>query len=577
MTSRNTLIVYAAIAIVVAAAVIGYVYLQKPGAYQVGIVLKSLNPPGNSYPYQTEFLQAAVKNLGSSNIQGMTVILYLNNTAIDSYQISLATGATELINATYAYATPGNYTFDLVADPAGLFNIQNRQIAHSTVSTTVLTTQSPNPTLYEGLPSNGIESIQSFALQPGGISTAAFVSANYNLSIFNNMVAGSKTVMLGIFNDLVNYIALTNGAYVTYNDSSSIYAAWIQGQITPYAIDQVVSSYGLKIQNYSAGSYSVSQVSLGGNSTLCYYYDSGWTKLIEYNSRNASATCKNIVGNIYNTSISDTLTAALKADSNIQRYQSVFHYVNSTNLGSALTYGNNAVGALNLFVQPKYQILFAGIVRQTPESFNAIQSTSNLTCTGLTYSINGEQRVCATVVLPKTGTIGAQSSLLNSTEITSNYIVSLYSLTNTSALLSAYQSSGQLIQYLNVSGTPYNWGSIYQNKCSLYNASLRCSVSQFNYTTKIATFQITNNFKNRINLNRISCYQPGSETNYTVNQNIASGATIPVNTMCNAFYIPGAFSYITSYGLLLNYSSNGTLKYTEGIVNVTSLQPLASS
>ncbi len=572
MVSRNTLIIYAIVAIVVALGVFAYIYLQTPNVYSVTIGMRNLNPYSSTYPLETQVVQANLTNTGHTNIRNMTVVLYLNNTELDTYSVSVGAGQSALINATYTYTAPGNYSFDMVADPASLLNIQNRQSAHSQVSVSVLNPESPNPGLYESIPNTGVSTVQSFALEPSGIQTAAFLSTNYNLSIFNRLTGNDQRIIVQMLSDLTNYTSIANGAFVGYNDSSSAYVLWLQGEYGPSTISTIVRSFGISVQNRSIANNTVTFAQLSNSTTMCYYYGNGWSKIIEYQSTNASRNCATIMQSTYTPAINSTLTAALEKDSNVATYQSAFHYVNSTNLGSALLYSNGSVGAMNLFVQPDYKIIFASAVREKPKGYDVYSSTYNLTCTGLTYDIRNSSVMCATVSIPRNGTFGSAFAMLNSTLITSNYIVSLYSLGNSSEVLSSYSSSGALLQYLNISGTPYVWHSLYRSSCTLSNLSIGCSVAAFNLTTKLATFNITNYLGKPIQLNQISCYQTGSEQNYTVNMTIAAGKSLDVNTTCNAYYIQNTFSYYTPYYLLLNYSINGATKLVLGTTNITSFQ-----
>ena len=183
------------------------------------------------------------------------------------------------------------------------------------------------------------------------------------------------------------------------------------------------------------------------------------------------------------------------------------------------------------------------------------------------FSLNGTG-VCSKQVYTK-AQLPSQYLLDNSTEISQNYTATLYSLVNrTQYGYSAQVSSSYLIYYLNISGKSLAWNSNIKNTCH-FSKAIGCSVASFNNVNSTALLNLTNNLNASIRINKIGCFVPGFESNYSVNKTLTNGQSAVVAAYCIG-RIPGSiFSPVLNFNLTINYTEYGNLQYATGLMNVS--------
>jgi hypothetical protein len=260
--------------------------------------------------------------------------------------------------------------------------------------------------------------------------------------------------------------------------------------------------------------------------------------------------------------LNSTLTGELKSNPQIQNFTRKLYYVNSSYMGSVLSVNNNSFASTNIFNTS--DMFFMASVRKFTTPLTA--APHNLTCYGLTYGFNSTD-VCS-IVEPAPSSPGIYR-LVNTTEITPHYLISLYSLVNSSILINAHYNSAYLIGAIGLNETAFKWGSPYGNSCTFPNTNLSCAYSAFNTTSLEAKINLTNNLKVPVKLNRISCAQVvGLGSNQTINMTVAAGATSTVTMGCRN--IPAAVLAMSDqYTLVLNYTESGAFQTVIGSLNVT--------
>lgn len=563
MVSKMEIGIYAVVVIAVALAVAFAASNFLPKSYGISVQFQQLSPQQVTYPYQIGNFRIIVNNTGSSAISSIIVATYINDKQLHSYTISdLGVHANVVLNLSYIYPANGTYSFQAIADPSDVLPIQDRASARSGFTVNVSAPESPN--VYTSVPNANISSTESFTLFPGGLAQALFISQFFNVHQYNWLV-GNNNATIKFFEAIVGYISSVNGAYTIYNDSTSSYVAWSQtiaNQSTVY--NAFAADLGVQTRNVTVSGKSVAYAKLDGNTSACELYDEGWTKLLEFtNSSTDTQTCASMLSDTYNATQQTAFVDALRKDQNISRYQSIFKYLNTTAGGSALIMENSSIAAFNLFQGQSG--FFGSYIRRNAHPANL--SSINSTCKGFVFSRN-ETSVCSNQVRGSSQ-LPSQFLLANSTEIARNYTATLYSLVNrTQYGFSAQVSGAYLVYYLNVSGSSLQWNSNIKSTCA-FSKNIGCKVVSFNNINSTAVLNITNNLGSTIAVNKMGCFVPGFETNYTTNTTIASGASADVSTYCVG-RIPGAnFGQILNFNLTVAYTEFGNQQYATGGLNVS--------
>jgi hypothetical protein len=562
-TSKE-IIIYAVIAIVI---IVGIVVVfsgtLNTGPISVNVRIQQLNASQTLYPYQASQFQVYVNNTGGSSISDLVLATYVDDQQLQTYTLNLPAHTGLVVNGSYIYPTNGTYQIEAIADPGHLLDVQNRNTTSSAFISTVVPPQVPN--IYSSVPNGNINASQHFTLVPNGTVWSIYISENYNAPQFNQMTNYNNPEVVGIYRDLVASGLLYNiaGAYTSYTNGTTSYVSWLEGTANLSDIGVVLSSFGKTPVTTNINGNNVMHVALTNSTSLCAFYSTGWTKIVEFtnSSTDKNQNCISIVSNTYNSTEATKQSTLLAADQDLEFYQSNFVYVNSTPTGFSIFDYNGSLAAMDLY-QNHYGIFGAYVQRNVPPlSFNG----PNMTCYGLVTNIIKNLSVCSIKVLQTTN-ITSNYSLVNSIELTKNYTLNLYSLVETSFEPNAHQSAVDLIGYLNVTGPREIWVSNTKSSCGFagnITTTPTCSVLSYNYTNNTVVINVNNTTSKPIQVNSAACYIAGFSVNQTMSVLISAGHVGSLDLNCSGS-IPGSYTSYLQYDLLLNYTSGGSPKILGG-------------
>jgi CARDB len=559
------ILIYVILAIVIIAAVVFVLnssMIFKSSTYNIKVSI--LGDNGSTvYPYQTSHFVVNVTNAGGAQVNGLLVGIYLNGIEQNESTVDLPAGKSITITKNYTYQYPGPFTFEAVADPGDLLPLANRSAAQSSITTNVAFPQVPN--VYISIPNTNIIDTQSFTLNGGGAISASAVAQRYNISIVNKLFGPGETVSAKIYQDVYPYTANVYGAYAAYTNNTIAYSAWMSGTLDPQFISSVISSFGIKILQVNTPKQDFEYAKISNTTSMCLFYNGGWTKLVDYyNASVTPQTCANIVVSTYVPSETNTIVNLHNNNTMLSHLQSKFFYTNSTIGGSALEFTANNVTLTNIF-ENGFGV-FISSVKHVLVPLN-ITGAKNSTCYGLIYSNNGVN-MCSYAIPTRTYNYSLQYGLINSSYITSNYIINMYSLVNGSELVAAHENAGDLFSALNVSGKSINWQLSFKNSCVFENSSIGCKFVSFDYKNNTAFFNITNKLSRSIKINQLNCELNPGFPNVTINKTIAANGTLAIGQYCNV--VPETNVAAQSiYELILNYTYNNVTKIAIGNLNVT--------
>jgi hypothetical protein len=557
----KTTIAYLVIAIVIVAVVAFVVSRATSKSYSVFVSIAA-ELPSNSYPFQTLSFKVLVNNTGHSGISSMPVVLYLNGNPIDTYKVTIPAGQSAGINESYIYPSNGTYQFEAVADPGQLLDIVDRQHAESTLTVNVSAEQVPRP--FSSIPNNGFGSATGFSFFGNGTSVSYLLADQYGIGMFNYTMGPANSILSAVLGDLAGTINIAEGALVPYNAGGTGYSIWLQGTLTPKLVSDIVSSFSLNAKPIEANGSDATIAAINSTTSLCTFYSGGWTKIVVYQNTTGGTSCAGVVTKLYNGTAQADASAAYNSSTALRKYNSEFFYRNSSYLGGIISYNRKQLETSNLF-QNQYGY-FVSYIARNAEPVNI--SSFNESCPGIIYS-NGTADICSSYVQARSAATNGYD-MINETEVTSNYTVSLFSLVAAGNVIIANQNGVNLIKALNVSESPARWSSKYRNSCLIYNASLKCSFVSFNYSADTAVLNITNALAGRVIINSVSCYAPGERHNESVNYTVPEGSSADVGLLC--YTIPTAPVGITSsYSISIGYFYNGSERSTSGVLNITNI------
>src|SRR5208283_3297763 len=183
--NTKTLMVYCAIAVVIAAVVAVVLLSSFNHSYSIDVKMQT-NSSATLYPYQTSRFVVYVNNTGPGEISGMPFIVYLNGNLFKSYTVTLPAGRGGEIPFNYTYPYNGTYQFSAVADPAHVFQISDRVNAQSTLTMNVLPAQKVQ--VLSSIPNSNASRLEGFAITQSGISVVPMVALGYNISMTNGVL-----------------------------------------------------------------------------------------------------------------------------------------------------------------------------------------------------------------------------------------------------------------------------------------------------------------------------------------------------------------------------------------------------
>ena len=560
MIMEKNILLYAGAAIVVAVIVIAAAFLLSTPNYNVSVkLLTNSTPP--IYPYQTSNFAILVANKGSA-VSDLVIGFYLNTSELNYYKISIPANKTVLIPANYTYTTNGIYRFSVVADPAHVLAIKDRNTTVS--SNTLNVTQAEGANIFTSIPNNNIAYTQSFSFTSIGLESSSAAADRFNISVFSDLFAIPQAITTKIGENVFQGTAYANGAYARYLNGTAAYTLWLQGEATPQQVQYIASTFQvpsvqLKLQNVTAEFMKVSNTT-----SMCAFYSNGWTKIISYYNDSMGSTCGTVAASTYQPTESNTLVAALKANPKVPVYRSQFTYTNSTLVGSAIMYSNTTLGVANMFYNNFG--FFTSVIQSNAQAKNRSANQTGV-CRGLSYD-NGTTNVCSVYVAPRAAVKANGYAMVNTTQIGARYILQLFSLVNQTNLVSAHVNGVSLIRALNISQNTTRWVSAFTNSCSVSNSSIPCRVTSFDYVNNTAYLNLTDMLGAPLHVNHAACYVPGERLNSTINDTLGIGQSLNLRLPCTTLPIP-IVSPATSYLLQLNYTYNGITRSANGFLNVT--------
>jgi len=554
----KTIVIYAVIVIVIAAAVAFVFSKAIPHSYGVTVSLSS-NSTTARFPYQTSYFIVKVNNTGTSTITSMPVLLYVNGNPTGSYKVTLPPGKGGIILWNYTYTTNGTYQFQAIADPAHLLQITNRTSSQGSI--TVNITQLQRSDVYSTFPNANITDTGAFSLFQNGPGALALIGLAYNTSIANGMLGPTRTLIVRTLDDLSSTINWGAGATAYYNDGSEAYTLWLQGTLNPSVVEFIVNSFSLPEKSVEFNGTTATYVKDSNTTSMCFYYSGGWTKILSYYNASNGMTCESFLGTVYNESENTTIANGYNS-SGLESLSANFIYTNSSVLGISRLLGNGSFSTTTMFSNP-----YGVFLSYLSNAKTTIAPGENLTCYGVVYLVNGTS-VCSSYLYPKFGS-GINIGMLNQTITSRNYTASLFSLVNSTYVSLANQNGLHLLSKLGIPGT-LNYTQSFVNTCSLANASLSCGLAYYSLQNNTAVLKITNNLKSSILLNNLACFITGADHPQEINQSLAPGASLNITTTCYNVPVP-VLSATTTYALSVNYTVSGTAYTDFGTVNVTNL------
>ncbi|MCL5433481.1 MAG: hypothetical protein M1538_00695 [Candidatus Marsarchaeota archaeon] len=564
MKMNILLYIVIALAIVVAAYLVAIVLI--PRSYSISVKSILLNNQ-SFYPFSTARFRVFVNNTGPNYIKNLSVVIYLNNKHLNSnsYSISLPPykNATLNLNYTIPASVSGNLTFKAIADPAKLFNITNRSKTISTVSFFVNNVEAPN--VYSSIPNNQIASTKSFSLNSQGAALALYLSKEYNLSNLDYFdLNADSNVIFSLFGSLINYLNIINGAYAKYDNGTAMYTIWMQGPINATTISSLLQKLNLNISTYNG----IINTKLNSNTSLCTFYQKGWTKVLLVNN-NIESNCTQSM-HAYQSIENGIIINKLKTSNELISIQSRLTYANSTSIGSSIFMNNNSLALLNmseLNISKGNEGYFFGYVQKNDQTL--VNTTNTIPCKGIVF--NSTNSIICSIVMPQSSNPHVYNmTLINSTEIKGNYIITFYSLVNRTLAPNAQEGSASIIKDINVSGILQKFlSTIFKNSCNITSTNaLACNIINAGRNSSVS-FSIKNLNTQQIHLNSISCYIQGFEKNESINKTIAENQTSNITTQC----LGGTVSFINpfmEYNLTVNYTLDNKSILANGIVDISS-------
>lgn len=558
MEAKETMIyiIIAAVIVIAVALAVGNSLLSNK--YNVAVRLSTVGPSA-VYPYQESHFLINVTNNGNNKINSVLLGFYLNGAAISTNTVSIPAHQSIILLRNYTYSESGNYSFQAVADPGRLLNIANRSMAQNTFNYDIMQPQLAD--VYSSIPNANIINTEQFTLSGLGEYSSSAVANRYNISTFNYLFSNSQNIILKIFDSMASSIAYSKGAYAQYANGSTAYVAWLQGTVSPTEINPLISSFGSK----TSLQHNITYSQLNGTSSICTWYSNGWTKLIYYYNASKGSGCAGLASTSFNSTEGVLLANALISNTSITNYQSNFYYTNTTQLGSIISYSRNSLTATRIFNNTLG--LFATSIAQVPKGLNV--TLSNNTCYGLIYN-NNSVHICSVIVPTRNFSVNFPFELVKTTEIQPNYIISEYSLLNSSLVTIAHANAARLIYLLTQNSTTAQWVTGFRSSCSMISPQFGCNFISFNYSSNLASINFTNKLGSSITISKINCAIAAGYPNATINQTIAQNGTAELSFQCHNIPVPETAA-ISTYTLNITYVSKGITNSTStyGLLNIT--------
>lgn len=503
------------------------------------------------YPYQKVSLPINITNNGGSIIRSLPISIYLNNTLAGAYNVSLTPQRSVVIYYNFTPKSSGTYAISVVADPAKLYSINNRNNANDNVAVVISGPQSAMPYMFM---LRNYTSVSSGNVRASGYLIDTYLYGYFNMTEFS--ISDTNTLntllypLLNItYRSFIAQLSYTKARYAYGNETSF----WIQGYLDPSIMGTAAKARGLSVSYQLLNSdistklsapVNLTLIKLGNNATLCSWYSGGWLKGVSFQGR---TNCLSIVkGN--------NLTAQPNGAYNSSQFKRLIinlsstganftaSGVNSFRVGAILPVGSNALG-------------YVGLSNAT---------NTNSICYGPINIFNGIQ-YCSTYLFPVTNTL-ANFSLLRTVGVIGGINASVFSLVPTRLLFSQVLVNIGIIRGFNLSGAASGFISGFQNTCS-FNASFVCS--NVNFTNSNLTFTLVNKLGSATKLISIRCYWNGFANNMPLNITLPNLGSRNITDECYNYGAPiTGIPLGLHLHLVLNYTLSSTAATTNGIAYI---------
>jgi hypothetical protein len=562
MSSNKNVLLYGAIAIIVAVAVfIAIVATVQPnGPYHIDVSMTPINyNPHATYIFNNTKFNITISNTGSSYVRGMQVGFYLDDQGINYYNVSIPPHESAHISENYTYSHNGTYNFTVVADPSHILDIANSSTTSALVAINVSNPQQPN--LYQYIPSKNTNETYTFTLFPRGMEFSALLAASYNISSFKPFLGPDLGLSLTIMHDLSPLLNVGNGVYSKYANDSIAYGIWLEGTLGNSAIRSILSTYSFPEHQFTVGNSSALFAKLNYTTSFCSYSSKGWTKIFVYYNATEGGNCESMLSSKYNDTEYALLSNVTASHKSEDSKANNFTYSNSTEEGFAISLKGNNYSIYTISENSKAGN-FGSIFGFHPQ-INI--STFDKVCPGFIY-VNTSTGLNMCIEPYKAPVVELQNySLSKSTAVSKNYTLQLYSFVPQNYSNDALFNSAMLFSKLNLTNQYAAWRPLSNSSCTFSNTSIGCKYISFksgNYT-----ISIKNDYSTPIKLERFGCsaYQPFN-TSTEINTTIAPGNSINESFSCLEPAFPVS-STISTYFLNMSYELAGRSHYADGTLD----------
>ncbi|MEM0200798.1 MAG: hypothetical protein QXD23_00105 [Candidatus Micrarchaeaceae archaeon] len=518
--------IFVGIIIVVFLIGVFYYSFMKP---QQGISINMNINSHNSTVYPYQLIQATINitNTGKTAFRAVPFGVIYNGTLQDIYNISLPAGSHTQINFSKEALAIGNYSLEIILDPEGGSGIiSNTSITKNSIEFKVIAAQKPNPT--QILNSNN--SYENLVFQNGeSYVVTSYLDKQYGLSIFRASTIPAINAFLNpILNLTYSYIKNIYSAEAIYKNNT-VYSVWIQGPLTQNIFYQAGIGANLTTENKTTKqNNNVAYIQLDKNTTICSWYQEGWTKSL------AIMGTENCLNFINESNYNNTFLLQNKNPIPLLENKTIIQNI---------TFKSIAGDGYGRMLYMNKSFVFESVMP------NLVGSS---TCYGL---INVENNVsyCSSYLFRKNNDTIGPVSLIDTKTYLGNYNLSVISLINSTLVLQQTIENIQMLKSINYSGTSVNFSSGIKNSCN-FNSSFSCSNPNFELNN--LTMQIQNTLNKTVLINKIACYNYGFPEFYLVNKTIGSQLTSNIITPC---YDNGNVIKGVALGLNLNIIMNYTV------------------
>ncbi len=522
----NTIWIVAAI--VIAVLLIGvfyYNFVKPPQQISVNIKINSQNT--TIYPYQLIYATANITNTGKTAFKAVPFGVIYNGTLVDIYNISLPAGEHTTINFTREPTATGKYSLEVVIDPnGGSGSISNSSTTKTTTYFNVISPEKPNPA---GILSNN-NTYEKLQFENGAsYIVTSYLNNEYGLSIFRaSDIPSINAFLTPVLNLTYSYIKNIYSAEAIYKNNT-VYSSWIQGPLTQNLFYQAGKGANLTVMNKTTKQNdNVAYVQLDKNTTMCSWYQNGWTKSL-----------------------------AIMGTENCDVYLNESNYNNTPTFGSGniLPYlgSNDMIQNISFKSIPGegYGKLF--FINQ---SFIFESELPNLggspVCYGLINTVNNVS-YCSTYFFKNNNNTIGPISLVNTKAYIGNYNLSVISLINTTSALQQTVKNIEILQGIKYNGISENFSSGLKSNC-VFNASISCNNPTFG--TNGLTMQLKDLTNQTLKINKLACYSLGNPEFVVINRTLVSQISSNVTVPC---YDNGNTINGVALGLYVNMIMNYTI------------------